>query len=211
MSSKQFNKIITSTTEPINGLVGDEWFNPITNKLYKYLPTNRLAPTWCEIPQTATPNNLSLSNVVSNGTATFTGSSTNLAMNATNFVETVALAGIAPAPHLNYAVTSQTILYVTANSTNNININITGNDYTPLNNILNIGQSVSCALLLTNSATAYYITAIRVDGVTPALVKWQNGTIPTSGNTNSIDSYTFSVIKTGNATFTVLAGQSKFA
>jgi hypothetical protein len=44
--------------------------------------------------------------------------------------------------------------------------------------------------------------------VTP---KWQGGTAPTSGNASSIDSYTYVIIKTGSAAFTVLASVTKFA
>jgi hypothetical protein len=63
---------------------------------------------------------------------------------------------------------------------------------------------------LTNGATAYYNSAVQVDGssVTP---KWQGGSAPTIGNASSIDSYTYVIIKTGSAAFTVLASQTKFA
>jgi hypothetical protein len=44
--------------------------------------------------------------------------------------------------------------------------------------------------------------------VTP---KWQSGATPTAGNINSIDVYTYAIIKTGSAAFTILATQSKFA
>jgi hypothetical protein len=44
--------------------------------------------------------------------------------------------------------------------------------------------------------------------VTP---KWSGGTAPTEGNTSAIDIYTFTIIKTASATFTVLASQTKFA
>jgi hypothetical protein len=48
-----------------------------------------------------------------------------------------------------------------------------------------------------------------VDGssVTP---RWQGGTAPTSGNASGIDSYTYVIIKTGSAAFTVLAAQTQF-
>lgn len=211
MSSKQFNKTITSPTQPNNGLVGDEWFDPINNKLYKYLPVNKLSPQWCEIPQTNLPNNLTLTNVTSNGTVKFTGTTTNLALNTTNLVESVSLAATAPVGYLDYNVTAQTILYVTGNSSSNFVLNIRGSDTATLNNMLQIGQSITCALLLTNAGTAYYVSAIRVDGLAPAQTKWQGGTAPSSGNTNSIDTYNFTVIKTANATFTVLASSTKFA
>jgi hypothetical protein len=72
------------------------------------------------------------------------------------------------------------------------------------------GESLSATFMVTNGATAYYNSAVEVDGsaVTP---KWQGGTAPTSGNASSIDIYNYVIIKTGSATFTVLAAISKFA
>ena len=61
-----------------------------------------------------------------------------------------------------------------------------------------------------NGSTAYYPTAFQVDGVS-VTPKWQGGTAPGSGNASSIDSYTFTIIKTASATYTVLASQVKFA
>jgi hypothetical protein len=71
-------------------------------------------------------------------------------------------------------------------------------------------DSITCTLITTNTTTAYYPSAFTIDGtsVTP---KWQGGTAPTSGNASSIDSYTFVIIKTASATYTVLASQTKFA
>jgi hypothetical protein len=79
-----------------------------------------------------------------------------------------------------------------------------------LNSILSTGQSVTCSLLVTNGGTAYYPSTIQIDGssVTP---KWQTGSAPTGGNANSVDVYTFAIVKTANLTYTVLASQVKFA
>jgi hypothetical protein len=44
--------------------------------------------------------------------------------------------------------------------------------------------------------------------VTPV---WQGGSAPAAGNVSSIDVYTYTVIKTAAATFTVLASQTQFA
>jgi len=73
-----------------------------------------------------------------------------------------------------------------------------------------IGESVTFAFLVTNGGSAYYQTGFTIDGnsVTP---KWSGGTSPSSGNANSIDVYTITVIKTADATFTALAAQTKFA
>ena len=63
---------------------------------------------------------------------------------------------------------------------------------------------------LTQGATAYYSSALTIDGsaVTP---KFIGGTAFSAGNASSIDSYVYTIIKTGSATFTVLASQTKFA
>lgn len=109
-----------------------------------------------------------------------------------------------------YAITNGTIQYITGSSTANGTLNITAASGTTLNTTMAVGQSISCVLLVTNGATAYYPNVIQVDGstVTP---KWSGGTAIAAGNASAIDGYTFVVIKTGAATFTVLAGQTKFA
>ena len=97
------------------------------------------------------------------------------------------------------------ILYLTANQTANRTINLSN-----VNANLDIGRSITCAVLLTQGSTAYYLSTVQVDGstVTP---KWQGGSAPTAGNASGIDSYSFTIIKTANATFTVLASQTQFA
>jgi hypothetical protein len=72
------------------------------------------------------------------------------------------------------------------------------------------GQSLTIAILVTIGATQYRQTGFQIDGsnVTP---KWQNGVAPTTGNANSIDIYSVTIVKTGNATFTAFEAQTRFA
>jgi hypothetical protein len=106
-------------------------------------------------------------------------------------------------------LTNNAITYYTSNASANWTLNIRGNSETTLNSMLNTGQSLTIAFAVTNGSTAYYQTSLQIDGssVTP---KWQGGSSPTSGNTNSIDVYSITIIKTGNATFTVWESQTKF-
>ena len=109
-----------------------------------------------------------------------------------------------------FDVLSGGVVNITAASTANGTINFRGNSGTALNSVLATGQSVSCVLAITNT-TAFYPTAFQVDGsaVTP---KWSGGTAPSSGNASAIDVYSFTIIKTGSAAYTVLAGgATKFA
>jgi hypothetical protein len=72
------------------------------------------------------------------------------------------------------------------------------------------GQSVTMTFLVTQGATAYYNSAVTIDGtsVTP---KWLGGSAPSAGNASGIDAYTYTVIKTGSGAYTVLAALSRFA
>jgi len=110
----------------------------------------------------------------------------------------------------NLSILDQAILYFNANQATNKTVNIRGDGSNSLNSVLDIGQSATCTVLLQQGSTAYYINAYQVDGsaVTP---KWSGGSAPTEGNASGIDVYTFTIIKTADATFTVLASQSQYA
>lgn len=141
---------------------------------------------------------------------TFTGSTSVLASKLVNALETVTISATAATGTINYDVTTQSVLYYTSNATANWTVNFRASSGTSLDTAMATGESVTVAFLVTQGATAYYNSAVQVDGasVTP---KWQGGTAPTAGNISGIDAYTYTIIKTGAATFTVLAAQTRFA
>jgi hypothetical protein len=141
---------------------------------------------------------------------TFSGSTSALAAVFANSAEVCTVSATAATGTVNYDVTTQSVLYYTSNASGNWTLNVRGNSSTSLNSILNTGQSVTVAFLVTNGGTAYYPTALNIDGsaVTP---KWQGGSAPAAGNASSIDVYTYTIVKTASATFTVFASQTKFA
>jgi len=100
--------------------------------------------------------------------------------------------------------------YFTTNASGNWTVNARGDSTTALNTILATGDSITFVILASQGSTAYYNNSFQVDGssVSP---KWSGGTAPTSGSQNAIDVYTYTVIKTANNTWTVLASVSKFA
>lgn len=209
MSSRQSLQCFTSTTQPPATQVGDEWFNPTTNKLYKYVTISGQAPTWAEMP-TASSGTVPITSLsVSGGTGSFSGSTTNLAVSLNNVGEQVSIITTALTGVVNYDATTQSIVYFT-NVTGNWTINFRGSATTALNSVLSAGQSLTLVVMASNGGTAYLPSAIQIDGtaITP---KWQGGTAPTAGNASSIDAYSYTIIKTTNATYTVLCSQTKFA
>ena len=110
----------------------------------------------------------------------------------------------------NYDVLTQAVWYYTTAASGNWTLNIRGDGSTSLNDIMDNGESVTIAHLVTQTGTAYYNNAVTIDGssITP---EWQGGAAPTAGNVNSIDTYTYTIIKTADATFTALAAQTQFA
>ena len=75
---------------------------------------------------------------------------------------------------------------------------------------MDTGESLTIARCVLQTGSAYYNNAVTIDGssVTP---EWQGGSAPTAGNASSIDVYTYTIIKTGDATYTTLASQTQFA
>jgi len=140
---------------------------------------------------------------------TFSGSISVLAMAMANAGEVATVSATAATGTINYDVTTQSVLYYTTSASANWTVNIRANGTNTLNSIMAVGQSVTVAFLVTQGATAYYNSALTIDGtsVTP---KYQGGTAWSAGNASGIDSYVYTIIKTASATFTVLASQTQF-
>lgn len=143
-------------------------------------------------------------------TQTFNGSTNTLAMVLADAAETTTISATAATGTINYDVTTQSVLYYTSNASANWTVNFRASSGTSLNTLMSTGQSVTVTFLVTQGSTAYFNNAVQVDGssVTP---KYQGGTAWSAGNASSIDAYTYTIVKTGNAAFTVFAAQTRFA
>ena len=141
---------------------------------------------------------------------TATGTASIAGLKIADVLETVTISATAATGTIAYDVTTQAVMYYTTNASANWTVNFRGSSGTSLNTLMATGESVTVAFLVTQGATAYYNNVVQVDGssVTP---KYQGGTAWTAGNASGIDVYTYTIIKTGNAAFTVLASQTKFA
>jgi hypothetical protein len=140
---------------------------------------------------------------------TFTGSSSVISSKFVNALEKISTSATAATGTINYDVTTQSIIYYTSNASANWTVNFRASSGTSLDTAMATGESITVVFLVTQGATAYYNSVVQVDGAT-VTPKYQGGVAPTAGNINSIDAYSYSIIKTGSATFTVLASQVQF-
>jgi hypothetical protein len=109
---------------------------------------------------------------------------------------------------INFDVSTASVWYYTTNATANHTLNFRYSSGVSLNTALATGDAITLVWLNTNGATAYYPSTIQIDGTTvtpkvPAAIS--------AGNASAIDAYSFTIIKTASATFTVLETQTKFA
>jgi hypothetical protein len=142
------------------------------------------------------------------GTQTFNGSSSVFGTSLLDTNEAVNVVASAPSATTNFYVQSGSVQYYTSNAANNWTLNIAFSSGTSMNTALATGQSVTFTLVTTQGATAYYNSAVTIDGtsVTP---KWIGGA-PTAGNASGLDVYRMAVVKTASATYTVLASLTQY-
>lgn len=141
---------------------------------------------------------------------TFSGSTSVAALKVTNIKEVITVSATAATGTINYDVTTQSILYYTSNASANWTTNFRGSSGTSMDTLMSTGEAIAVTFMVTQGATAYYNNVVQVDGTTSGVTtKWQGGA-PTSGNASGIDAYNYVIIKTGSATFTVIASQTQF-
>jgi len=140
---------------------------------------------------------------------TFSGGAATMAATLANALEVATISATAATGTINYDITTQSVLYYTSNASANWTVNFRASSGTSLNTAMATGESVTTVFMVTQGSTAYYNSAVTVDGVS-VTPKWQGGSAPTSGNASGIDVYAYTIIKTGAATFTVLASVTQF-
>lgn len=163
------------------------------------------ARTALAVPGTAVNNTYT-------GKQTFTGSTSAVGTKFVNALEKVTVSATAATGTIVYYATTQSVLYYTSNASANWTVNLTGAS-TPvtLDTLMATGESITLVHLVTNGSTAYYNNVIQVDGTaTGVTTKWLDGITPTSGSTSAIDAYTYTVVKTASATFTIFASKTTF-
>jgi hypothetical protein len=108
---------------------------------------------------------------------------------------------------INFDVDTASIWYYTSDASADFTLNFRFSSGVSLDTALATGDSITLVFLNTNGATPYYPDVIQIDGsaVTPKVPA-----AISAGNASAIDAYSFTIIKTASATFTVLETQTKF-
>jgi len=140
---------------------------------------------------------------------TFTGSTSLIASKFVSGVEKITVSATAATGTINFDVTTQPVLYYTSNASANFTINFRASSGTSLNTAMSTGESLTVVFINTNGSTAYYNNAITIDGtsVTP---KYQGTLAWSAGTASGIDIYSYTIVKTASATFTVFTSQNAF-
>lgn len=139
---------------------------------------------------------------------TTTDTLTNKSLSTTK--ETIGVVASAATGTINFDASTQGVLYYTSNATANWTLNVRGNSTTTLNTLMNTNDSLTIVFMATQGSTAYYNSLFTIDGIT-ITPRWQGASSPTSGNPSGIDVYTFTIVKTGSAAYTVFGSQTRFA
>jgi hypothetical protein len=124
-------------------------------------------------------------------------------------LEKVTVTASAPATSVDIDMATQSVMYWTGNATANVTANIRGTATQPLNSLLATGQSVTAVLFFPNGASNFLVNTVKIDNttVTPAYL---GNAAPRLGNSNSIDIYSFTILKTASATYKIFASQTQF-
>ena len=124
-------------------------------------------------------------------------------------IEKINVSATAMSANLNFDVLTQPILYLTSSATANSTFYFRGNSTVALDGLLRSGQTITVSLLVTNGGTPYKANVALVDNIVQT-IRWAGGTEPVTGSAGAIDLYSFTIIKTANAAFTVLASQQRY-
>jgi len=149
---------------------------------------------------------------VLNGAAThltLSGTSADIATSLPNAAEDAQISATPPTAAQTIYLSNGAVAYFTGAAVNNWALNIAMSSGTSLDTAMAVGQSVTLAVLTAQGAQAYFSATLQIDGVT-VTPYWQGGAAPISGYASGIDAYSYTIIKTGTATFTVLASQTRF-
>lgn len=134
----------------------------------------------------------------------------NLHISLTQVLETGNVYSVAVGGNVNIDLENNTLYFFSSNTTANVTFNFRANTQNTLDSQLPIGSTVTSAILLKQGATRYRAN-VYVDG-TLQTPWWLGNSAPSFATTQqeSIDVYSFSILKTAANAYTVLASNANF-
>jgi len=154
------------------------------------------------------PNITGLGTVANLVTSNFTSTGNLIIQRAYEKYTTV---GTGATGTVNFELLDQSILFYTSNATANFTLNVRGNVSSTLDSVLPIGDVVTVVMLNTVGTTPYVANVVKIDGTT-ITPKYVNAATPTSGIrlANCVQSYTYTIVKTGSNAYTTLGQLSEY-
>ena len=107
----------------------------------------------------------------------------------------------------NIDLTNGMVHYFTTQETTTSTPNIRFSSSVTLNSAMAVGETISVTIV-TTAAAAGYSAQLTIDG-SAVTENWVGGSAPSDGGSSGVDIYTYNIIKTASATFTVIGNQTK--
>jgi hypothetical protein len=135
----------------------------------------------------------------------------NLTLSTVRIAETINVVTSPVSGNYQIYVADTGVYYFTANATGSVTFDLIGRQGTSLNQLISIGQTASVAIMLKQGSTRQRAN-VQVDGVLQTCY-WLGNTQPSQASSlgQTLDVYNFTVIKTENNGYTVLASNSAYA
>ena len=77
-----------------------------------------------------------------------------------------------------------------------------------INTQMATGDTISVTIITAVNSTSNFVNAITIDH-TDVTESWIGGSAPTAGGGSGYDTYSFNIVKTGSATYVVIANHVK--
>jgi ABC-type sugar transport system ATPase subunit len=138
------------------------------------------------------------------------GLSANQAISLVRVIETANVFETAIGGNVNIDVSNNTVYYFSANTTADVTFNLRANASHSLGGTVGIGQTISLALAV-NHGTQRHTANVYIDGQAQTMYYFAN-TKPNSVPIfqQEINLFSYSIIRTGPSSYTVLAGNTLF-
>ena len=132
-----------------------------------------------------------------------------LSLNNGELIERVKITAGKLSDNTNIDLENGNVHHFTTQETTTSTPNIRVNSSTSLNSVMAIGDTISVTLI-TTAAAGGYSAQLTIDG-SAVTEKWNGGSAPSAGGSSGNDVITYQIIKTADATYTVLGNVSNFA